>query len=70
MGCRMIIMKTPTIIMVAIKSDDPRKLWMSDPYKVTATEAKSNFTFGQANKALYPNTVPLRCVKDIEPPVD
>ena len=49
MGCRMIIMKTPTIIMVAIKSDDPRKLWMSDPYKVTATEAKSNFTFGQAN---------------------
>ena len=56
--------------MVAIKSDDPRKLWMSDPYKVTATEAKSNFTFGQANKALYPNTVPLRCVKDIEPPVD
>ena len=56
--------------MVAIKSDDPRKLWMSDPYKATATEAKSNFTFGQANKALYPNTVPLRCVKDIEPPVD
>jgi hypothetical protein len=58
--------------MVAIKKDDPRKLWMSDPYKVPAnrSSASGNFNFGQANMALYNKTVPLRCVKDIEPPVD
>lgn len=56
--------------MVAIKNEDPRKLWMSDPYKATATEAKTNFNYTQATDALYNNSVPLRCVKDIEPPVD
>ena len=55
--------------MVAIKSDDPRKLWMSDPYKVSSSGAASNFTFGEGTKALYYNTVPLRCVKDVEPPL-
>lgn len=56
--------------LVAVKSDDPRKLWMSDPYKVTASSVSQSFKFGDANKALYTLTVPLRCVKDVEPPLD
>jgi hypothetical protein len=56
--------------LVAIKQDDPRKLWMSDPYYVTETSATSNFGYGVGTKALYTNTVPLRCVKDVEPPLN
>ena len=56
--------------MVAVKAESPRKLWMSDPYYVTATSASSNFTFGKGTEALYTNTVPLRCVKDVEPPIE
>ena len=55
--------------MVAVKSDDPRKLWMSDPYRVTDTGAASNFNFGQGTKALSDRKISLRCVKDIEPPL-
>lgn len=58
--------------MVAIKSNSsppPRKLWMSDPYKVTSTSVGQSFKFDDANKALYSDGVRLRCVKDIEPPL-
>ena len=56
--------------VVAIRSEDPRKLWMSDPYKVSGNSVSTSFKFGDANKALYTLSIPLRCVKDIEPPLD
>jgi hypothetical protein len=62
--------------MVAISSNtgdgkNPRKLWMSDGYKYDgSSNPSSNFKFGEAKIALVNSTVPLRCVKDIEPPLD
>ena len=66
------------IRVVGIKSDGTyyRKLYLSDPYKVTETNGSvsvaQNYNYGQANTALRDGVsgILLRCVKDIEPPIE
>ena len=66
------------IRVVGIKSDGTyyRKLYLSDPYEVTETGASisvgQNYNYGQANTALRDGVsgILLRCVKDIEPPIE
>jgi len=44
---------------------------MSDGFKYDGSSNPStSFKFGEAKMALANSTVPLRCVKDIEPPLD
>lgn len=66
------------IRVVGIKSDGTyyRKLYLSDPYKVTETNGSVSYSqtynYGQANTALRDGVsgILLRCVRDMEPPIE